>query len=137
MSRFYFPKSVRLLKSAEFDRVFQRRCCFADGLIVVYFAVEDSLRPRLGLVVSRKCGNAVVRNRWKRALREAFRLVQHQLPRHLDLVVLPKRGARPDVARLQASLKQLAARAGDKLASPKLASPKLASPKLASPRNPS
>lgn len=116
MSRFDFPKTVRLLKSAEFDRVFARRCSFADGLIVVYFATGESQRPRLGLVVSRKCGNAVVRNRWKRALREAFRLVQHKLPRHLELVVLPKRGAKPDVARLQASFQKLAARASEKLA---------------------
>ncbi len=116
MSPFNFPKTVRLLKSAQFDRVFARRCSFADGLIVVYFAIGESKRPRLGLVVSRKCGNAVVRNRWKRALREAFRLVQHNLPRHLDLVVLPKRNAKPDVASLQASFRQLATRANDKLA---------------------
>jgi len=116
MSRFDFPKTVRLLKSSEFDRVFARRCSFANGLVIVYFASGESLRPRLGLVVSRKCGNAVVRNRWKRALREAFRLVQHKLPRHLDLVVLPKRSAQPDVARLQASFQQLAARATEKLA---------------------
>ena len=112
---FDFPKTVRLLKSADFDRVFARRCSFADGLIVVYFANGESERPRIGLVVSRKCGNAVVRNRWKRALREAFRLAQHQLPKHLDLVVLPKRGAKPDVARLQASFQKLAARANEKL----------------------
>ncbi len=116
MSHFDFPKTVRLLKSAQFDRVFARRCSFADGLMIVYFATGESERPRLGLVVSRKCGNAVVRNRWKRALREAFRLAQHDLPRHLDFVVLPKRGAKPDVARLQASFKQLAIRANKKLA---------------------
>jgi len=115
MPPFDFPKTARLLKSSEFDRVFARRCSFADGLIIVYFATSENERPRLGLVVSRKCGNAVVRNRWKRALREAFRLVQHEVPRHLDLVVLPKRGAKPDVARLQASFRQLAARASDKL----------------------
>ncbi len=113
---FDFPKTVRLLKSAQFDRVFARRCSFADGMMIVYFATGESERPRLGLVVSRKCGNAVVRNRWKRALREAFRLAQHDLPRHLDLVVLPKRGAKPDVARLQASFRQLAMRASKKLA---------------------
>ncbi len=112
---FDFPKTVRLLKSGDFDRVFARRCSFSDGLIVVYFANGESERPRIGLVVSRKCGNAVVRNRWKRALREAFRLAQHQLPKHLDLVVLPKRGAKPDVARLQASFQKLAARANEKL----------------------
>jgi len=126
---FDFPKSMRLLKSAEFDCVFRRRCSFADGLIIVYFAprqlaIGEIERPRLGLVVSRKCGNAVVRNRWKRALREAFRLVQHELPGHLDLVVLPQRGAKPEVARLEVSFKQLAAKAVDKLATVKLATMK-------------
>jgi len=126
MSRFHFPKSVRLLKSAEFDRVFSQRCSCSDGLIVVYLALRnptlgnptlgnpasgDSERPRLGLVVSRKCGNAVVRNRWKRALREAFRLIQHDLPRNLDFVVLPQRRAKPDVERLQDSFRQLATKA--------------------------
>ena len=52
-----------------------------------------------------------MRNRWKRALREAFRLVQHDLPRNLDLVVMPRRGAKPDVARLQNSFRHLAAKA--------------------------
>jgi len=130
MSRFNFPKSVRLLKSAEFDRVFSQRCSCSDGLIVVYLALRnpalgipelgnpalgDSEQPRLGLVVSRKCGNAVVRNRWKRALREAFRLVQNDLPRNLDFVVLPQRRAKPDVVRLQDSFRQLAEQAARRL----------------------
>jgi len=124
MAKFNFPKSARILKSDHFDRVFNARCSFSDGLIVVYFATSDREQQRLGLVVSRKCGNAVVRNRWKRALREAFRLVQHQLPSHLDLVVLPRRGARPDVHRLQNSFQQLAARATKKLAAASKAGPR-------------
>lgn len=107
MKKHDFPKSVRLLKSADFDRVFEQRCSRADRWIVAYFAVSEIERPRLGLVVSKKCGNAVQRNRWKRALREAFRLVQHELPRHLDIVVLPRRGAEPNVVALQSSLRQL------------------------------
>jgi ribonuclease P protein component len=102
-----FPKSAKLLKAAEFDRVFQSRTSAANQLIIVYAATSSSEQPRLGLTVSRKCGNAVVRNRWKRSLREAFRLVQHELPRHLDLVVIPKKGATPDVAQLQQSLLKL------------------------------
>ena len=109
MKRFGFPKSARLLKPAEFDRVMHRRFSEADGLMILYAARGQSSATRLGLVVSRKCGNAVVRNRWKRSLREAFRLVYHELPAGLDLVVLPRRGAAPHVGRLQTSLKTLAA----------------------------
>ncbi|MGI9429459.1 MAG: ribonuclease P protein component [Bythopirellula sp.] len=115
MMRSDFPKSVRLLKSAEFDRVFRRRCSCSDGLLILYAAESESERPRLGLVVSKKCGNAVARNRWKRSLREAFRLVQHQLPRNIDLVVMPQRHAKPEVARLQNTFEQLANRAYKRL----------------------
>jgi len=116
MKRFGFPKSARLLKPAEFDRVMQRRFSEADGLMILYAARGQSSATRLGLVVSRKCGNAVVRNRWKRLLREAFRLVYHELPAGLDLVVLPRRDAAPHVGRLQTSLKTLAARLERRLA---------------------
>jgi ribonuclease P protein component len=115
MQRLIFPKSARLLKPAEFDRVFRKRTSASDGMIVLYAALGTSEQPRLGLTVSRKRGNAVVRNRWKRSLREAFRLVQHDLPRHLDLVVLPQRGAAPDVVRLQSSLLKLALKLSKKL----------------------
>jgi len=114
MKRFDFPKQARLLKSAEFDRVFRRRRSRSDGFVIIYACESISDRPRLGLTVSRKCGNAVVRNRWKRALREAFRLVQHELP-PVDLVVLPRRGAEPDVARLQHSLKALVEQVSQRL----------------------
>lgn len=79
-------------------------------MVILYAARNESTDSRLGLIVSRKCGNAVVRNRWKRLLREAFRLVHDELPLGLDLVVLPRRGASPHLGRLQASLKELSAR---------------------------
>jgi ribonuclease P protein component len=105
-----FPKSRRLLKSAEFDRVFQGRRSQGDGVLLLY-ACENGLKySRLGLVVSRKTGGAVERARWKRCLREAFRLAQCELPAGLDLVVLPRVGAKPTTAAAKASLVKLAAR---------------------------
>ena len=111
-----FPKSARLLKSAQFDRVMKRRQSASDGLIVLYATLNDCQHSRLGLIVSRKCGNAVVRNRWKRMIREAFRLELPNLPQSLDVVVLPRRGAAPDVARLRKSLTTLATKLEERLA---------------------
>ena len=113
--QFGFPKSVRLLDSSEFDRVMRCRCSASDRLIVVYAARSNHDLPRIGLTVSRKVGNAVTRNLWKRSLREAFRHVQHELPRAIDLVVLPRPQAKPRVEELKASLKKLASLLANKL----------------------
>lgn len=115
MSQFGFPKSRRLLKTAEFDRVFKRRCSQSDGMLVLYACENELGTSRLGLVVSRKAGNAVVRGRWKRCLREAFRLAQHELPVGLDLVALPRPGAVPTMPRVQESLRKLAMRVSRQL----------------------
>lgn len=50
------------------------------GPITAFVAPNGRPYWRLGLAVGKRAGNAVVRNRIKRALREAFRHVQHQLP---------------------------------------------------------
>lgn len=101
-----FPKSHRLLNKDDYDRVFSARRSRADGLMVVYTLANGGDHPRLGLVVSRKVGNAVARNRWKRLLREAFRLSQHDLPA-VDVVCLPRAKATPTLEGVRRSLIQL------------------------------
>ena len=110
-----FPKSHRLLTKEQFDRVFDGKCSAADGRVIVYAAPNELAHPRLGLVVSKKVGNAVVRNRWKRLLREAFRLLQHELPTSHDYVVLPRKDVEPELDSLQRSLPQVARRAVGKI----------------------
>lgn len=105
-------------RKQEYDLIFRRRCSAGDGLLVVY-ALRNSLEhPRLGMVVSgKKVGNAVARNRWKRMIREAFRLSQHELPPGIDLVVLPQTKKPPHLLQLQAALRRLVQRAIRKLES--------------------
>jgi ribonuclease P protein component len=114
MSELGFSKRLRLLKPSEFERVMRGRASAVDGMMRLYGAANDLGHPRLGLTVSRRMGNAVVRNRWKRGLREAFRLGRHELPA-CDLVCLPHREVEPDVARLMASLAALARRVDEQL----------------------
>jgi ribonuclease P protein component len=109
-----FAKRLRLLKPSEFDRVMRARTSAVDGRLRMYGVANELGHPRLGLTVSRRVGNSVVRNRWKRALREAFRLVQHDLPA-FDLVCIPHRNVEPNVARLQESLSKLARRIDEQL----------------------
>jgi ribonuclease P protein component len=113
-----FPSSHRLRRPAEFDEVFRCRRSASDDLIVVYGRENGLKHARLGVSVSRKVGRAVVRNRWKRLIREAFRLSRAKLPAGLDLVVIPRAGATPSLAALCESLPRLANRIAGKLRRP-------------------
>ena len=80
----------------------------ADSLLI-YGAANGLGYPRLGMTASRRFGGAVARNRWKRLVREAFRLSQHDLPA-LDLVCIPRGHSEPELNQLLAELPALAAR---------------------------
>lgn len=110
-----FGPQYRLRTNRDFQRVYRRRCVASDDRLVVHSCENDLGHPRLGLSVSRKVGGAVVRNRWKRLLREAFRLRRPDLPQGVDLVVVPRAGATPDLSTVMESLVGVARRAARKL----------------------
>ena len=117
-----FPRAARLIHAVDFARVYAARNSSASGPFVIYAAKHDQLpdqRPRLGLSVSKKIGGAVVRNRWKRHLREAFRRVQGELNPHFDFIIvvrsgLPQSGAMA-LNRTKRLVLKLAARVIDRL----------------------
>lgn len=113
-----FPRDFRIRRNAEYQRVFARRCSVADDWLVVYAANNQLPHPRLGMAVSKKLGTAVTRNRWRRLLREAFRLSRARLPIGIDLVIVPRHPRKPELDGLMKSLAKLAARATKKLEKP-------------------
>jgi len=90
MKKLSFSKRNRLLRNEDFKAVLQKNWKAGDGLITLYVAENAFHFPRLGVSVGKPCGNAVVRNRLKRILREIFRQNQHQIPQNFDyLVIVP------------------------------------------------
>ncbi len=84
---FRFSRRLRLTRPPEFVAVLDANVRVRSGPLFIGALPNDRGHPRLGLIVSRRVGNAVIRNRVKRQLREAFRLSQHDLPTGYDLVV--------------------------------------------------
>ena len=111
-----FSRELRIRKAAEFDRIYKARNFAADDALVVNGDANGLAHPRLGLSVSKKVGNAVVRNRWKRLIREAFRLSKDRLPAGVDLIVRPQKGAEPELAAISSSLVSLARRIAKRVA---------------------
>lgn len=110
-----FLPAYRVRTPAHFERAYQRRCTASDDRLLVFACPNGLPHPRLGLSVSRKVGGAVLRNRWKRMIREAFRLSRQRLPVGVDLIVLPRPDAEPELAGLLESLPRLASRAARRL----------------------
>ena len=91
-----WPRERRITRRAEYTACYdggERR--YTKNFVV--FARRSGIAGsgRLGLAVTKKCGNAVARNRIKRVLRAFFRLHQHEMP-CMDIVVTPKKHLRAD-----------------------------------------
>jgi ribonuclease P protein component len=99
-----FPRSLRLLRHADFERVYKAGRRHFSSTLTVFFlgrAGESGSQPgpgtkvapglRVGFTVGRALGNAVQRNRIKRRLREAVRLSGPPVALCADVVINPKK----------------------------------------------
>ena len=85
---------MRLTDSSEFERVYRRGTAFRGKLLSVHAFPNELGTLRLGLSVSKKVGNAVVRNTLRRRLREIFASFAPRSGSELDLVVSARPPAR-------------------------------------------
>lgn len=113
-----FPKQRRLLKRQEYKETLDRNIKVVTPYIVLLGKPSKAERSRLGLIVSRKVGIAVVRNRIKRLLRESFRsMANHTIP--LDIVIIARKpAASVDIETLKESLKWATERLTGKIQPP-------------------
>jgi ribonuclease P protein component len=89
MGDYSFSKLERLTKRPEFQKVLAEGKKKRIGRLCTVFSLPNDLnRKRLGIIASKKVGNAVARNRVKRAIRETFRQMRHRMTPAVDIVVI-------------------------------------------------
>lgn len=91
--RLNFPPEARLRKRCEFNTVYKMGCKKHTPHFIFLLLNSAGSQNRLGVTVSKKIGNAVVRNRVKRVIREFFRCNHFRFTTPVDLSVIAKRGA--------------------------------------------
>ena len=86
-----FGRSMRLKQPREFSLIRLEGRRLALGCLIANWRLLPAGAPtRLGVITGKKIGNAVVRSRARRLLRETFRLHQHELRQPLELVLVAR-----------------------------------------------
>ncbi|WP_068505240.1 ribonuclease P protein component [Paenibacillus kribbensis] len=87
-------KKLRLRNRADFGRVYRHGKSFANHQFVVYwFRRREVEQFRVGISASKKIGNAVVRNRMRRIVKEIVRHHEHELVGQIDLIFIVRKDA--------------------------------------------
>ena len=86
--------SQSLKKNRDFQNVYKKGTSFANSYLVMYILENGLQENRIGISVSKKVGNSVVRHRITRLIRESYRLNEHLFVRGLDIVVVARPGAK-------------------------------------------
>ena len=86
--------SETLQKNNDFRHVYRYGRSLATRVLVMYVLPAESEKNRIGISVSKKVGNSVVRHRIKRRIKEAYRLNEEKFDRGLDIVWIARTGAK-------------------------------------------
>ena len=86
--------SESLKKNRDFQKVYRSGKSLANKYLIMYILRNDSDRNRLGISVSKKVGNSVVRHHLTRLIRENYRLLEEHFQRGLDIIVIVRPSAK-------------------------------------------
>ena len=86
--------SESLKRNSDFQRVYREGKSYANRYLVLYVLQNQTERNRLGISVSKKVGNSVVRHRMARLIRESYRLHEDMFNSGLDMVVIARVSAK-------------------------------------------
>lgn len=107
------PQSARLKHKSDFSRVYGKGRSYPTDLVVMYVAPSRAENTRVGFSISSKVGKSVVRNRTRRLLREAVRLLLPGIRQNCDIVLIAKKkAAGADFWEIYSAVEKLFRRAG-------------------------
>lgn len=98
---FELGRNKILRGNGEFNKVYSKGRSFANREMVIYVLEDETLKGKAGFAAGKKLGCAVIRNRVKRILREAYRLNQHSLKPGYAIILVGRKNlvnAKSDVA---------------------------------------
>ena len=81
-------------KKIDFSKVYKCGKSYANRYLVMYILKNELTYNRLGMSVSKRVGNSVIRHRITRLIRESFRLNDEALKKGYDIVVVARAGAK-------------------------------------------
>ena len=81
------------VKNKDFQVIYKKGKSYANKYLVMYILENHSDKNRLGISVSKKVGNSVVRHRLTRLIRESYRLQESRFQKGLDIVVVCRASA--------------------------------------------
>lgn len=94
MIRLSMKKSESLKKNRDFQNVYRTGVSFANRLLVMYVKENKTETNRIGISVSKKVGNSVIRHHLARLIRESYRLQEDMFDSGLDIVVVVRVAAK-------------------------------------------
>ena len=83
-------RSEALKKNQDFQKVYRNGTSKGNRYLVMYVLKNQYMKNRLGISVSKKVGNSVVRHRLTRLIRESYRLNEAEFENSLDIVVVAR-----------------------------------------------
>ena len=86
--------SESLKKNQDFQNVYKNGISYANRYLVMYVLENQTDRNRIGISVSKKVGNSVIRHHLTRLIREGYRLQEDMFNSGLDIVVIARGSAR-------------------------------------------
>ena len=85
-----FENFETLKKNRDFRMVYNKKGSYANKLLVMYILANGTDMNRIGISVSKKVGNSIVRHRLTRLIREGIRLDSDRIVRGYDIVIVAR-----------------------------------------------